>query len=129
MAWRYGVLYGMFWPRGAQIRSESLRAWNPFERLPDCDRLLALAVVPRLSQEVSLSNPRWCDELAARLVQFGAIELVCGVEESTQMAEALLRIGAEAIDSEALLIHARVTGVRRENNRIIAEIELPEAFQ
>ena len=127
--WRYGVLYGMFWPRGAQIRSESLRAWNPFERLPDCDRLLVLAVVPRLSKEVSLSNPRWFDELASRLVQFGAVELVCGLEESTQMAQALLRIASEPIDSEALLIHARITGVSRENNRIMTEIELPEAFQ
>jgi hypothetical protein len=128
-AWRYGVLNGMFWPRGAQVRSESLRAWNPFERLPDCDRLLALAVVPRLSQEVSLSSPRWFDELAGQLVRFGAVELVCGVEESAQMGEALLRIGAEPIDSEALLIYARVTGLRREDNRLRAEIELPEAFQ
>jgi hypothetical protein len=128
-AWRYGVLYGMFWPRGAQIRSESLRAWNPFERLPDCDRLMVLAVVPRLVPEVSLDIPRWFDELAGLLVQHGAVELVCGVEDTMQMAEALLRIGAEPIDSEALLIYARITGVRRENSRIIAEIELPEAFQ
>src|SRR5262249_8463826 len=27
--WRYGVLYGMFWPRGTQVRTESLRPWNP----------------------------------------------------------------------------------------------------
>jgi hypothetical protein len=128
-AWRYGVLYGMFWPRGAQIRSESLRAWNPFERLPDCDRLLALAVVPRLAREVSLSTPRWFEELADVLVQTGVVELVGRVDQTTHMAEALLRIGAESIDSEALLIHARVTGVRRESNRILAEIELPEAFQ
>jgi hypothetical protein len=63
------------------------------------------------------------------LVQYGAVDLVGSVEESARMAEALLRISAEPVDSEALLIHARVTGVRREEDRIVAEIELPEAFQ
>jgi hypothetical protein len=128
-AWRYGVLYGMFWPRGAQIRTESLRAWNPFERLPDCDRLLALAVVPSSTRQVHLSSPRWFEELAPLLVQFGAVDLVGSIDDSARMAEALLRIGAEPVDSEALLIHARITGVRREQDRIVAELELPEAFQ
>jgi hypothetical protein len=128
-SWRYGVLYGMFWARGSQIRTESLRAWNPFEHLPNCDRLLALAVVPATTRQVSLSNPRWFDELAPLLVQYGAVDLVSSIEESARMVEALLRIGGEPIDSEALLIHARITGVRREGDRIVAELELPEAFQ
>jgi hypothetical protein len=55
--------------------------------------------------------------------------LVGTIEDSARIAEALLRIGAEPIDSEALLIHARITGVRREQDRIVAELELPEAFQ
>jgi hypothetical protein len=63
------------------------------------------------------------------LVQYGAVDLVGSVEDSARMSDALLRIGVEPIDSEALLIHARVTGVRREEDRIVAEIELPEAFQ
>lgn len=128
-AWRYGVLYGLFWPRGAQIRAESLRAWNPFELLPDCDRLLALAAVPTSNRQVSFSSPRWFEELAPLLVQYGAVDLVGSIEDSAQMADALVRIGAEPIDSEALLIHARLTGVRREQDRIVAELELPEAFQ
>jgi len=128
-SWRYGVLYGMFWSRGAQIRSESLRAWNPFHRLPDCDRLLTLAAAPRSTRQVMLSSPNWFEELAALLVQHGAVELVGGLEESERMAKALLRIGTQPIDSEALLIHARITGIHRDGGRIMAEIELPEAFQ
>lgn len=128
-AWRYGVLYGMFWPRGAQIRAEALRAWNPFERLPDCDRLLVLATLPRSTQAIALSNPDWFGDLASILVQDGQAELVANVDESGLLASALLRIGMQPIDSEALLIHARIAGVRREGSSIIAEIELPEAFQ
>ena len=38
--WRYGVLLGMLWARGAQIRSESLKVQNQFERAVRCDRLI-----------------------------------------------------------------------------------------
>src|SRR5262249_24962446 len=120
---------GLFWPRGAQIRAESLRAWNPFELLPDCDRLLALSAVPSLTQQVSLSSPRWFEELASRLVQYGTLDLVGSIEDPARMAAALVRLAVEPIDSEALLIHARITGARREQDHIVAELELPEALQ
>jgi hypothetical protein len=128
-SWRYGVLCGMFWPRGAQIRSQSLKLWNPFEQLPDSDRLLALAVVPRSTREVTVSDPGWFEELTTLLVQNGVVDLVGDTNESEQLAAALLRIGREPVDSEALLVYARITGIRREGRRIVAEIELPEAFQ
>lgn len=129
VSWRYGVLYGMLWPRGVQIRSESLRAWNPFQHLPECDRLLVLAAVPRSTRRVNLSNPRWFQELATLLVQDGTVELACRYEESEQLANALLRIGTEPVDSEALLVHARLSGVSHGAEWIVAEIELPEVFQ
>jgi len=40
-----------------------------------------------------------------------------------------LRIGTEPGDSEALLVHARLSGVSHEAEWIVAEIELPEVFQ
>jgi hypothetical protein len=127
--WRYGVLSGMFWPRGAQIRGESNRAWNPFERSSGCDRLLVLASLSRVAREVMLSSPRWFEEIAELLVRYGSAELVGEVDKSNNLATALLRIGAQPVDSDALLIHARLTGIRREGKHIVAEIELPEAFQ
>lgn len=127
--WRYGVLNGMFWPRGAQIRGESLRAWNPYERLPDCDRLMLLTALTRVTREVLVSTPSWFEELASHLEQHGTAELVAESGQSKALAEALLQIGGRPVDSGALLVHARVTGIRREGVRIIAEIELPEAFQ
>lgn len=127
--WQYGVLNGMFWPRGAQIRGESLRAWNPYERLPDCDRLMLLTALTRVTREVQVSNPSWFEELASHLEQYGAAELVAESGQSETLAEALLRIGGQPVDAGALLVHARVTGIRREGGRIIAEVELPEAFQ
>lgn len=128
-SWRYGVLYGMFWPRGSQVRGQSLRVWNPFADMPDSDRLLVLAAVPRSTRQVAVSSADWFEELATLLVQQGTVDLVADLDGSEQLAAALLRIGRKPVDSEALLVHARVTGVRREATRIVAEIELPEAFQ
>jgi hypothetical protein len=128
-SWRYGVLYGMFWPRGAQIRNESLRAWNPFGELPECDRLLVLSAVPRTTQRVNLSGALWFQELARLLVQYGAVELACRYTEPDRLADALLRIGTEPVDSEAILVHARLSAISHDNEWIVAEIELPEVFQ
>lgn len=128
-AWRFGVLYNMLWPRGAQVRAESMRAWNPYERLPDCDRLLVLAAVSRSVQQIAVSNADWFDELARVLLQDGSAELVASAGDGQRLADALLRIGAEPVDSEAILVHARLTGVHRDDDRIRAMVELPEAFQ
>ncbi len=128
-AWRFGVLYSMFWPRGAQIRAESLRAWNPFERLPESDRLLVIAAVSWSVRQIAVSNANWFDELARVLLEDGSAELVAAADNGGQLADALLRIGAEPVDSEAILVHARVTGIRRDGGRFKAAVELPEAFQ
>jgi hypothetical protein len=128
-AWRFGVLYGMLWPRGAQIRTESLRAWNPYDRPTDCDRLLVFAAVSRSALQVLLSNDEWFDRLREALLEDGSAELVASVDDSERLAEALLRIGAEPVDSEALLVHARLTGVHRDADQIKVSVELPEAPQ
>jgi hypothetical protein len=128
-AWRFGVLSNMLWPRGAQVRAESLRAWNPYERIPDCDRLLLLAAVSRPTQQIAVTAPDWFDQLARALLEAGSAELVVDIGGAHRLAEALLRIGAEPIDSEAILVHARVAGVHRGDDRIRAILELPEAFQ
>ena len=128
-AWRFGVLYSMLWPRGAQIRAESLRAWNPFEPLPESDRLLVIAAVSWSVRQIAVSDANWFDELARVLLEDGTAELVAAADNGGQLADALLRIGAEPVDSEAILVHARVTGIRRDGGRFKAAVELPEAFQ
>src|ERR1035438_8629 len=103
----------MFWPRGAQIRTESLRAWNPFARLPDCDRLLLLSAISRTVGAIALSEVGWFERLAELLVRDGVGELYAPVERQAELAVALLQLGTQAVDSEVLLVHARLAGVRR----------------
>jgi hypothetical protein len=76
-----------------------------------------------------VDSASWFSELSTLLLREGTVELVAPVEQSQHLAAALLHIGIEAIDSEAILVHARVTGVTREGDQLKATVELPEALQ
>jgi hypothetical protein len=128
-AWRYSVLYSMLWPRGAQVRAEALRHQASFSVLPDCDRLLVLATASRPVRAVTLTDRTWFADLSRILAQDGAADLVGAASEAQRFVEALLRIGCEPVDSEVLLIHARLAGIRRDGMEMRATIELPESFQ
>lgn len=128
-AWRYGVLYGMLWPRGAQVRAEAMRTSNPFAQIPAADRLLLSAALTRPSLSVHVSTATWFEELSQVLVQNGTAELVGSAETPHLLADALARLGCEPIDSTVLLVHARLIGITREGNQLRATLELPEAYQ
>lgn len=126
--WRQGVLSGLLWPRGARVRTATLRPQNPFVTLPEADRLLA-TVALRSTRRVILNSDGWFAALVEALTHEGAVEVVASAEHTPDMAQALLRIAQEPIDAEILLLQARVSGVRREADQLIALIELPEALQ
>jgi hypothetical protein len=127
--WRYSVLCGLLWPRGAQLRLEALRGNSPYARLPDTDRLLVLAAVARPAREVLLAEDNWFDRLADVLARGGDADLVGAATEPDVFASALLRVASEPLDVAGLLMHARLAGVRRDGDRLCAAIELPEAVQ
>jgi len=128
-AWRYSVLYSMLWPRGAQVRAEALSHHGSFSALPECDRLLVLAALSRPVRAVTLTTDTWFAELSRILIQDGAADLICAASESERLAHALLRIASEPVDTDALLIHARLVGIHRDGTEIRAAVELPEALQ
>ena len=45
------------------------------------------------------------------------------------MSQAVLRVATDPVDSEALLVHARLSGFRKERDRLVSTFELPEAPQ
>lgn len=127
--WRYSLLSGALWPRGSQIRSESLKVSNPFERPVECDRLLVLTALEPPSRQIPLDSPDWFEEVSQVLVRNGTASLVHSDERGDAVASALLRIATEPIDSETLLVYARLIGIRREAGQLIVDLELPEAIQ
>ncbi|HJQ12902.1 MAG TPA: protein DpdJ [Gemmatimonadaceae bacterium] len=128
-AWRFGVLYAMLWPRGAQVRTDSLRARNPFDELADCDRLLVHAVMSQSRPSVVMDDPGWREALQQTLLSEGSCDLITGTHRRRDLSTALLHLAATAIDSGTLLLYPCVTGISREAERVIATLELPEAWQ
>jgi hypothetical protein len=78
---------------------------------------------------VLVSGMNWFEEFAENIVSDGVVELEAMVDETSLMSQAILRVAADPVDSEALLVHARLTGVRKERDRLVSTFELPEAPQ
>ena len=128
-SWRYGVLYGMLWLGGTELRSRELRANNPFASRVDCDRLLVLAAVPRQRATVRLSDASWFENLTSALTSHGVAELSEAVGQESRLAGALRHLAAEAIDIGGILVNARLSSIHRDGDQWRAVCELPEAFQ
>lgn len=128
-AWRFGVLYALLWPRGVQVRAESLQARNPFEDQPDCDRLLVHAASSQSRASVSLDDAQWRERLHEKLLSEGSCDLIAASQRSRDLSAALHHIVATAIDSRTLLLYPCVTGIAREGDQFVATLELPEAWQ
>jgi hypothetical protein len=128
-AWRYSLLYSLLWPSGSQLRIEGLRAYSPFESFVDCDRLIVASALTETVQRISVDSVDWFSAFSAHIVSDGEVELIAEDGATDKLRDALLRVATDPVDSEALLVHARLTGIRQEQTGLIASFELPEAFQ
>ncbi len=128
-AWRYSLLYSLLWPSGSQLRIEGLRAYSPFESFVDCDRLIVASALTETVQRISVDSVDWFSAFSAHIVSDGEVELTAEDGASDKLRDALLRVATDPVDSEALLVHARLTGIRQDLTGLIASFELPEAFQ
>lgn len=127
-SWRYSILYGLLWPSGSQLRTEGLRAYSQFESFVDCDRLLVVVALTEFMRRISVNDATWFEDFSGHIVSEGEVELVAEDGANDKLRDALLRVATDPVDSEALLVHARLTGVRQEKKALIASFELPEAF-
>ena len=128
-AWRYSLLYSLLWPSGSQLRIEGLRTYSPFETFVDCDRLIVASALTETVQRISVDSADWFLSFSSHIVSDGEVELVAEDGATDKLRDALLKVATDSVDSEALLVHARLTGIRQEQAVLIASFELPEAFQ
>ncbi|TIW51460.1 MAG: hypothetical protein E5V54_33325, partial [Mesorhizobium sp.] len=73
--WRFGVIYGLLWPRGAQIRQSGLRIYSPFADLPAPDPLLLQTYLAEDAALIDLEAEGWHDRCLDRLADVGAATL------------------------------------------------------
>ena len=75
--WRFGVIYGLLWPRGPQIRQSGLRVYSPFAELPVPDPLLLKSYLAEDAGHIDLEAEGWKVDCLDRLADVGAATLVC----------------------------------------------------
>ncbi|MFO7567820.1 MAG: protein DpdJ [Enhygromyxa sp.] len=126
---RHSVLTSLLWPRGANIRRQSLAFWNPFGHPAVVDRLMLEAIVPHQPTIVSVEDKHWRVLLDAALLQEGRAGLVAPLTKVGLLRDATLALASEPIVSDSLMLYARVRAYKRTVGQAMLIFDMPEALQ
>ena len=127
--WRMGVVYGLLWPRGVEVRQSGLQLYSPFVDLPPPEPLLLQAYLEAGHDPIDLQEEEWRVQCLARLGATGSATLICPVQELERIAEAFNFLATNPVQSGYLSVFARVQAVRRVQNQHLVEVDIPEALQ
>jgi hypothetical protein len=127
--WRFSVIYGLLWPRGAQIRQAGLGLYSTFSDMPAPETLLVRSFLPEGASQIDLSDPDWPALCLDALARSGAATLICALSRSDQLADALIFLATNPVESDYLSVFARTQAIRRVGNRLEADIDIAEALQ
>ena len=127
--WRFGVIYGLLWPRGAHIRQSGLRPYSPFVDLPVPDPLLLRTYLAEDAALIDLEADGWQDLCLERLAEVGAATLVCPMAAASLLADALSFLATNPVQTVYLSVFARVQAVRRVENVFHVDLDVAEALQ
>ena len=127
--WRFGVIYGLLWPRGPHIRQSGLRIYSPFSELPAPDPLLLQSYLTEDASLIDLETEGWQDQCFGRLADIGAATLVCPMAAAHLLADALSFLATNPVQTVYLSVFARVQAVRRVENVFHVDVDVAEALQ
>ena len=127
--WRFHTTYGLLWPRGAAVRSQGLQAYNPYNPLPETDRLLVLAALEHGRPVIALDQADWFTRFEAALVERGVADLVAPIERRRELRDALQRLLVNPVDLGFLHAYPRVRGLTQEGRQLSLTVELAEVVQ
>lgn len=127
--WRFGVIYGLLWPRGAHIRQSGLRTYSPFADLPAPDPLLLQAYLSEDLGLINLEREGWQGECLDRLAEVGAATLVCPMSSAHLLADGLSFLATNPVQTVYLSVFARVQAVRRIEDVFHVDVDVAEALQ
>jgi hypothetical protein len=126
-AWRFGVLYGLFWPRGGAVRGHRLATWNRYVELLPPERELVRRVLRDPTPVVPADAADWPAEVDRHLQTDGVVALLGSVEAVDALRSAVLALAARPVDTGLLLSYARVCEARKDGPAVSVVAEMPEA--
>ncbi|MBB4423900.1 hypothetical protein GGD66_002444 [Bradyrhizobium sp. CIR48] len=127
--WRFGVIYGLLWPRGAQIRQSGLRLYSPYVDLPLPEPLLLRSYFEEGMYSIDVSEVDWKERCLERLADVGAVTLSCPMACSVLLADALSFIATNPVQANYLSVFARVQAVRRVADSLQVDLDVAETLQ
>jgi hypothetical protein len=127
--WRMGVVYGLLWPRGAEVRQSGLQLYSPFVDLPPPEPLLLRPYLEAGHDPIDLRDADWRERCLARLAETGAATLVCPVQDAEPLAQAFNFLATNPVQTGYLSVFARVQAARRVQDQHLIEVDIPEALQ
>lgn len=124
---RIGLVGGLLWPRGVEIRQRALQSYNPFRRPRLTDPGLARAVLMAgLAPEVRIENQNWRSAVARELGLHGTVRLSSAKAESSRLQASLIELAATPIDVAYLQFFATLERFDDEGERLAAILTLRE---
>ncbi|PWC91870.1 protein DpdJ [Azospirillum sp. TSO5] len=127
--WRFGVIYGLLWPRGAQIRQAGLHLYSPYTDLPPPEPLLLARHLAEEQVTIALEDEEWPAQCLARLAEVGSVTLACPMASSGRIADALNFLATNPVQVGYLSVFARVQAVRRSGDTYHIDVDIAEALQ
>lgn len=128
-AWRFSILVGMLWARGAEVRAQGLELYNPFQQSMKCDRRLVLSIKRRDIQSVDLDDCEWRVKVVQQLGERGIAVLSSEYASRRKVRTAILDLMLLPVDIGPILLYPRVSRIRREGAKLEVTLELAESIQ
>ncbi|MGE0322130.1 MAG: protein DpdJ [Polyangiaceae bacterium] len=127
--WRFDTLYGLLWSRGGSVRAAGLHAHNPYQPLPETDRLLVLHAQDRRRRQVALGSQRWLEFLRGILAEDGIADLTAPTHQRRELANAVKTLLVEPVDLGFIMGFPLAHGVLQEGDQLTVVFEIPEVIQ
>lgn len=122
-------IFSMLWLRGRHARVQNLQHYQPYEKPPVLNRLLARAAHTERRPSVDITTPAWQDHYRDQLAQHGTIELVAPTGEHAALADAVRMVPLLPIDHGLLRVYGRITGLQRRNGQRRVLVDIREMVQ
>lgn len=127
--WRFSIIYGLLWPRGAQIRRSGLEQYSPFGEIAPAEPLLVKAFLGEGLDVIDVRDEDWRARCLDRLGALGAATLVCPMNEADRLSDAFSFLATNPVQSDYLSVFARVQAVRRVEDTLAVDVDIAEAVQ
>ncbi|MCC8244085.1 protein DpdJ [Saccharothrix luteola] len=123
-------VFGILWPRGAQIRNQHLENYQPyipFDTPVMHDRLLIAAAHDEHLPLIPLDSPDWQQRYRVELPEAGAVWLACSTEDRRTLGRAMAMIPALPVDADVLRVYGTITETVRHGREFRVRVELRES--